>query len=334
MDLNVKVEVPFLDKVADYIASGIGGAAGPFLVAWKARKEAEAQRITAQEKAETVRTLAEGHSDALDTVARATADTRELLSGPQTAFQTQITLGEMVNQKIQFQEEKRLANQLSVVRRTIEESGETVVPDHEPDHDWTARFFDYIQDVSSEDMQTLWARVLAGEVQRQRETSLLTLSCLRNLDEKTAALFRTFCSACISVNFTGRTFFDVRVLSLDGNAGSNSLRKYGLSFDNLNVPNEHGLVIPDYNSWYDYRACLGFRDETEFLQLHFQYQGRIWRLNSTIRRELDQELRLSGVALTRAGRELSMVVGLSPMNEYTKDLRTFLESQSLTMTEV
>ena len=239
----------------------------------------------------------------------------------------------MVAQKIQFQQEKQLASKLSVVEKTIEESGEDTVPDHEPDPDWTARFFNYIQDVSSEEMQTLWARVLSGEVQSRRETSLLTLNILRNQDEKTAALFRTLCSACVSVNFTGKTFLDVRVLSRDGNPGSNSLRKYGLSYDNLNVLNEHGLVIPDYNSWYDYRACLGYRKGTEVHHLNFHFQGRFWRLNTTIQRELDEEFRLTGVAPTRAGRELSMVVGLTPMKEYTKDLRAFLESKSMNMTE-
>jgi addiction module HigA family antidote len=37
--------------------------------------------------------------------------------------------------------------------------------------------------------------------------------------------------------------------SLNGNAASNALRQYGLSFDDLNTLQEYGLIIADYNSW-------------------------------------------------------------------------------------
>ena len=334
MELKVGVEVPFLDKVADYVASGIGGAAGPFLVAWKASKDAEAKRITARAEAETLRILAEGHSDALEIVAKATADTRELLSGPQTEFQTQITLGEMVVQKIQFQEEKRLANQLSVVKRSIEGDVDRVVTDHEPDHDWTARFFNYIQDVSSEEMQILWARVLAGEVQWPGETSLRTLSILRNLDSRTAALFRTLCSACVSPRVEGSGYVDARVPSLQGDPATNSLQEFGLNFDSLNVLNEHGLIISDYNSWMDYKFCVGFTVGPQVHQIPFRYQGHDWVLNPIHQGAIDQEFRLSGVALTRSGRELSRVVDLQTMEQYTQALKAYFESRNMQMTEV
>lgn len=335
MDLNEKIVVPVLTKIAEYLASGIGGAAGPLLAPWKARREAEAKRVTAQGHADAQRILADGHSDALQIVAKATADTRELLSNPLTVLQGQIELGEMVAQKIQFQEEKRLANQLSVVRKTIEEAGDSVVPDQEPDHDWTARFFNYIQDVSSDEMQTLWAKILAGEVQRPGGTSLRTLSILRNLDKGAASLFRTFCSACVIIQPIEGVFADARVLSLGGRPGENALQKYGLSYDLLNVLNEHGLIISDYDSWYDYGLCLGKRvSEAEVIRIPFSYQGRHWFLVSINQHDAVEEIRLSGVALTRSGRELSRVVDIQSMEEYTQDIKAFFESKSLRMVEV
>ena len=78
----------------------------------------------------------------------------------------EIDIAETVRQRIQFQEEKRHGNIGSVVGRAAEELGQKEVPDREPDHDWTARFFNYIQDVSSDEMQSLWAKVLAGEIER------------------------------------------------------------------------------------------------------------------------------------------------------------------------
>lgn len=55
------------------------------------------------------------------------------------------------------------------------------VGDDEIDRDWTARFFNDVQDVSSEEMHVLWGRTLAGEVERPGRTRLRTLGVLGNL---------------------------------------------------------------------------------------------------------------------------------------------------------
>lgn len=335
MDVNVSLNVPALTKLADYCASGISSVAGPILATWRARQEAEANRIAAQGDADAQRILADGHSDAFQIVAKATADARELLSTPFTTMKGQLSVGEMVAQKIQFQEEKRQANILSVLNSAAEELGDVEVPDQEPDHDWTARYFNDVQDVSSKEMQLLWARVLSGEVERPGSTSIRTLSILKNLDKATAGLFRRLCSACVSLRPDGKEIWDARVPSLGGAPASNALRKYGLSFGNLNVLNEHGLIIPDYNSWFDFRMCIGAgMFESKPVRLPFNFQGRSWVLVSSNQRDKDQEFRLSGVALTRSGRELLEIVDLEPMNEYTQDLMKFFEAENLRMTEV
>ena len=54
-------------------------------------------------------------------------------------------------QRIQFQEEKRQSNIETVVRHAASELEDKHVEDHEPDHDWTARFFNDVQDVSTKE---------------------------------------------------------------------------------------------------------------------------------------------------------------------------------------
>ena len=44
------------------------------------------------------------------------------------------------------------------MRNAALELGDGNVQDHEVDHDWTARFFNDVQDVSSEEMQKLVLR--------------------------------------------------------------------------------------------------------------------------------------------------------------------------------
>ena len=95
---------------------------------------------------------------------------------------------QIMMQAEQFQQKKRMANVQSIVRQSIEQMPEQV-PDTPVDHDWAARFFDNAKDVSNEEMQKLWAKLLAGEVERPGSASLRTLSILREMTQKEAELF-------------------------------------------------------------------------------------------------------------------------------------------------
>ncbi len=321
MDLNVKA----LEKLLDYVASGIGSVAGSMLAPWMARREAKAKEIAAH-----------GDANVLLIQAEAQTKAREILVSEDKNFAGELNIAESVNQRILFQEQKRQLNIKSVVEKAAEQLGEKSVPDTEPDHDWTARFFSDVQDVSSEEMQSLWAKILAGEVERKESTSIRTLGILKNLDQATAHLFRRFCSACVFFSPDGKTLVDARVPSLGGNAATNSLDTYGLNFDALNRLNEHGLIISDYNSWYNYKMSIGleFGKPPQLMRMPFRFQGRYWILPPTSERDLNQELRLTGVALTRSGRELSGIVGLENMDEFFQALSDFFQRENLEMVEV
>ena len=335
MDINIRV--PALEKLLDYSASGIGSVAGSMLAPWKAGRDAKAKLVSARGEVEAQRILAEGRAVTMQIIASAQADARSALVSPDAVLQGELTIPDLVNQRIQFQEEKRQANIGSVVRNAASELGDGEVQDHEVDHDWTARFFNDVQDVSSEEMQKLWGRILAGEVARPGTTSIKTLGVLKNLDKAVATLFGKVCSTCVSIRPDGRSFLDARVPSLGGNAAKNALKEYGLDYGNLNVLNEHGLIVSDYNSWYDIRATIGIGPvgaPPALIRIPFSFQERYWILVPNAQRDLNKEFRLSGVALTRSGRELSAIVELEAADKYALDLRKFLAKNGLTMTEV
>ena len=242
-----------ISKLADYAASGIGSVAGPMLASYKARREVNAKLIAAKGEVEAQGILAEGQAHAMQIIASAQADARAILVSPDATVRGQLDFGTAVTQRIQFQEEKRQSNIAAVIGHSAQELGDREVEDHEVDHDWTARFFNDIQDVSSEEMQQLWGRILAGEVERPGSISFRTMSILKNLDRGTARLFKRLCSARMTpqiglwgggVERAGDEF----VLSLDGRATGNSVNEYGLSYTVLNRLNEHGLVVPGYDS--------------------------------------------------------------------------------------
>ena len=88
-----------------------------------------------------------------------------------------------IDQRIDTLFEKRLSNLAQIVTKAKDALPPGQVPDVEPDLAWTSSFSEAAQDVSDEEMQEMWARVLAGEVARPGTTSLRTMNVLRNLDQ-------------------------------------------------------------------------------------------------------------------------------------------------------
>lgn len=61
------------------------------------------------------------------------------------------------------------------------------------DEDWVVQFFDYCQDVGDEEMRSLWAKILAGEVTTPNSYSPRTLHTVKLLRKEDAHLFTRFC---------------------------------------------------------------------------------------------------------------------------------------------
>ena len=335
MDINVRVRA--IEKLVDYTASGIGGAASFFFSRLVARRDADARLISAEGEARVGRVLAESQASTMSIIAQAQADARSYLVSPEAVVEGEVDFGVFVDQRIKFQEQKRQSNIGSVVQQAALELGDKEVQDHEVDHDWTARFFSDVQDVSSEQMQALWAKILAGEVTRPGSTSIRTLSILRNLNQDVAGLFSKLCSICVFVRNDEFQLFDARAPLFGDFREGNALREYGIDYLSLNLLNEHGLVVPEYKSWLDYRFCLtawpSERKEGMWV-IPFNFQGRYWLLKPMKRRTDEQEFRLDGVALTASGQELSVVVELSSDEAFAKALKQFLGARQLQMVQV
>ena len=240
-----------------------------------------------------------------------------------------------VFERIQFQEQKRLANTKSVIYKVTQELGDKEVPDQEPDHDWTARFFSSVQDVSSEEMQILWAKILAGQVERPDSTSLRTLSVLQEMDRNTAELFKKFCSMCIYME-TRDGVYDGRVCSLGKKAGVNSLQSYGLNFMDLNRLHEYGLVISDYDSAMDYSISQQLKIKLSMppsSSLPFRFQDIWWYLMPFNNKNQVPDFKIIGPSLSISGMELSRVVECKQVPEFKEKLWNFFQTKNLRMME-
>ncbi|WP_323801460.1 DUF2806 domain-containing protein [Parasphingorhabdus sp.] len=84
-------------------------------------------------------------------------------------------------------------NRESIAKAALAELRETeniVEPETSMDNDWMAKFARYSEDVSHEDVQKLWGKVLAGEILNPGSFRSKSLMLLADMDQKTAELFQ------------------------------------------------------------------------------------------------------------------------------------------------
>jgi hypothetical protein len=91
-----------------------------------------------------------------------------------------------------------------------------------------------------------------------------------------------------------------RVVSM-GNANTNSLAAYGLAFDSLNIFQEYGLIISDYNSYGDWRPAVVHDGK---VVVAISYQKRQWAfVPKSVSSSIHNAFNVHGVAFSRAGRD-------------------------------
>lgn len=89
--------------------------------------------------------------------------------------------------RLEYQEGKRQSNIENITQYAVGQlAQEKEIDSERPDSDWVSRFFRIAEDVTTEQMQMLWSKVLAGEVQRLGSFSLRTLELLKNISQKEA----------------------------------------------------------------------------------------------------------------------------------------------------
>jgi hypothetical protein len=197
--------------------------------------------------------------------------------------------------------------------------------------DWLNVFESDAAQMSSEQMQRLFGKILAGEIRKPASYSIKTIKLMSQLDNRAAALFRLLCSLSISLRIPdSNSIIDARVVSM-GNAGANSLQAYGLNFDALNILHEYGLIISDYDSYCDFQAAVVQNNQCP---LPMTYNNSQWAFFPKVATPTRQEFRVSGVALSRTGKELLSIVDIEPNEQYTKALVKFFDQQGMLMTSI
>lgn len=209
-DVNVvKIEGKPIEKLIEVISKGIGTIYRPRAI----RKEAEAKAFEIEiiERAKS-KALAEGKEIEAETIER---------------IQDRI-----VHKELRRQENIDNVTEIAAQQLSQEES----VSDEPVDEDWTTRFFNIVEDVSDEEMQQLWGRILAGEVKRPKTYSLRTLELLKNISKREADVF-TRASNFVIISWGSPFIFR--------GEENDYLDKYNLNFEDRLLLTETGLLQSD-----------------------------------------------------------------------------------------
>ena len=309
----ITVRIPAFEKLLDYVASGMGAVAGPLLSNWRARNEGRARLTAAHYDADVRRIEAESRSESLGIIAEAQSKARQVIESSVDSGRgiAKITSDDIV-QSIEFQGRKRFANVASIVEQAAEEVRDKEAPNHEPDHDWTARFFDCVQDVSSKDMQKLWARILAGEVESPGRTSLRTLDTLRNMTKSDAETFKVISGFVINNDFV---FYDASQAIVDG----------PLAYNNMLHLQDCGLV----NVGPNLVKSIKWLDTTQRM-----FRFHLGAIMIDKGPDDSEKIEIPEVLLTTAGRELCRLIPTTFQLEYLRGFSTFLKQENCSLSYI
>lgn len=219
-----------LKRLIEVIAEGIGGVSRPMLT----RKNADA-------KAYEIKTIAEAITESQKLLCPVRYDDGELVIESYHEGQTpelpEASLDKRVISRMTYQEAKRQSNLERITQCAAGEfDGTEKVGSDYPDRDWTARFFRIAEDITTEQMQTLWGKVLAGEVKRPGSFSLRTLDILKNISKNEAETF----VRVARLAFQNET----KVFVPNQDRGKLLKEDYGIGFLDLLLLREIGLLTP------------------------------------------------------------------------------------------
>lgn len=115
------------------------------------------------------------------------------ISGAQPRIEPSLDVNALIEDSNRRMAHENLRKEINVSRAVLHAEDTLLSDEQEPvedkvDDDWLYRWRDYAGDVSSENMQRLWGRLLAGEVKSPGSYSLRCLEFIKNLSHKEAKL--------------------------------------------------------------------------------------------------------------------------------------------------
>jgi hypothetical protein len=194
------------------------------------------------------------------------------------------------------EEARKQDNIESITAKALPSVSESACPEAVED-DWITNFFDKCRLISNDDMQNLWAKILAGEANAPGRYSKRTVDYLASLDRGDAELFRALCGFSWDAGNPVPMIFDPQ---------NPQYTEFGITFSSLTHLDAIGLVR--------FESISGFSYKRLSRQIPLSYFSA--RILLALPLEENNELDIGQILLTKVGVELASVCGRQPVHGY------------------
>lgn len=212
--------------------------------------------------------------------------------------EARISISEMERRalaRMVHEEGKKQENIESITEKAIPHLSEEAKPENIED-DWISNFFDRCRLTSDKEMQELWAKILSGEANAPGTYSKRTIDIVSTLGKKDAMLFTNLATFCWTMG-------DIAPVILDIDQGIYNAA--GINFNSLGHLEDIGLLKFD--------NIAGYIRKISGKSATIGYYGKPLTLEPPIGRN---HINLGKVLLTQAGKELAVICGSKPSNEF------------------
>jgi Protein of unknown function (DUF2806) len=156
--------------------------------------------------------------------------------------------------------------------------------------DWIANFFDKCRIVSDEEMQQIWAKVLAGEANLPGTYSKRTVNFLGSLDKQDAVLFTKLCGFGWQIGNVAILIYDVKdPIYTDA----------GINFSALSHLDDIGLI--------SFQHLTGFKRMAFPKRISVSYYCE--PVNIEFNNDAGNDLETGKVLLTQVGQQMAPICG-------------------------
>jgi uncharacterized repeat protein (TIGR03899 family) len=297
-----------LAKLVEVVASGVGRVSRSFFI----KRDADA-------KAYEIRKLAEALNESTKLLGDATYTKDGLtLTTPRQpeVLSASPQLEERALTRATYQEAKKQINIESITQHAAEElRDKETVSDEKVDEDWVSRFFSIAESISSEEMQTLWGKILAGEVTQPGSFSLRTLDTLKNLTKQDAEAFTKVAQAAFVDRWAKQTEVAF-TLQYKGNRKVFE-EEFSVMVEDIVLLKELGLMASPELFFYFYptpeatTSCLLYGNKVILVEKKPHESG----------------VRIPAEIFTRVGNELLSLVNITPKLKYVNELAKLIPKE-------
>jgi hypothetical protein len=184
----------------------------------------------------------------------------------------------------------------NITRKAIPQLEESSRP-QDIENDWIVNFFDKCRIISDQGMQSLWAKVLAGEANSPGTYSKRTVNFLGTIDKTDAEDFTSLC---------GFGWFIGDIIPMIFDSHEPIYNKQNINFNTLTHLDNIGLVT--FNSFGTFKRTALPR------RLRILYYGI--PLNIEFPKEKDNDLQFGLIRLTAMGQQLALICGSKPVDGF------------------